>query len=115
MKRPPVALLAGLLTLALCCSGVASPAAAAEFICGDANHDGKIRSGDALLALRTAVGTAVCSLALCDYTGDGKIASSDALAVLRKAVGQAVLAKCPALPGPLLQWDNGLWGETAWD
>ncbi|MFN2376641.1 MAG: hypothetical protein ABR538_08895, partial [Candidatus Binatia bacterium] len=70
----------------------------AETMCGDANGDGKITAGDALTALRTAVGTAECSVAICDYSGDGKVAASDALAILRTAVGQNVTANCAVAP-----------------
>ncbi|MFN2375386.1 MAG: dockerin type I domain-containing protein, partial [Candidatus Binatia bacterium] len=66
----------------------------AATLCGDANGDGTITAGDALFALRSAVGTAICPLAACDYTGDDKITASDALAILRKAVGQNVIGQC---------------------
>src|SRR5205085_6334827 len=56
-----------------------------EALCGDANDDGKITAGDALLTLRTAVGTASCLKPLCDYTGDNKVTAADALAILRRA------------------------------
>jgi hypothetical protein len=66
-----------------------------EFLCGDANEDGEITAGDALLTLRTAVGAASCLKSLCDYTGDGNVSAGDALAILRVAVGQTVAPKCP--------------------
>jgi len=66
-----------------------------EALCGDANDDGTIAAGDALLTLRTAVGTASCLKTLCDYTGDGNVTVADALAILRVAVGQTVPPNCP--------------------
>ncbi|HXC52051.1 MAG TPA: S8 family serine peptidase [Candidatus Limnocylindrales bacterium] len=71
----------------------------AAFECGDANEDGVITAPDALKALRTAVGTATCSLALCDFTGDGKVGASDALAILRRAVGEDLEGHCPGATG----------------
>jgi hypothetical protein len=64
-------------------------------LCGDANQDGDISAPDALLALRTAVGTGDCPAALCDYNGNGQVQSSDALQILRVAVGQDVPGECP--------------------
>ena len=84
-----------------------------DLLCGDANDDGKITAGDALFALRAAVGTTTCPLQVCDYTGDGKIAASDALSILRASVGQAVAANCPSLPP--LTWDEGTWDQVAWN
>lgn len=57
--------------------------------------DGKIKSGDALFALRAAVGSAQCALQWCDYDGNGKVTAADALAILKTAVGLPILAKCP--------------------
>jgi hypothetical protein len=65
-------------------------------VCGDATGDGEIKTADALIALRTAVGSASCELARCDYTGDGEVKTGDALAILRVAVGQVLEPKCPA-------------------
>jgi hypothetical protein len=64
-------------------------------ICGDANQDGDVSAPDALLALRTAVGTGDCPAAICDYNGNGQVQSSDALLILRVAVGQVVPGDCP--------------------
>jgi hypothetical protein len=64
-------------------------------LCGDANSDGEITAGDALLALRAAVGAASCLKSLCDYTGDDQVTAADALAILRVAVGQVVPPNCP--------------------
>lgn len=65
-------------------------------ICGDANDDGEVTSGDALAALRAAVGQpSVCSPSRCDADGNGLLQSSDALRILRAAVGQPVSLNCP--------------------
>jgi len=64
-------------------------------LCGDANEDGMVSAGDALIALRTGVGTDECDLSLCDYDGTGEVSAADALAILRTAVGQVVPPKCP--------------------
>src|SRR5205085_7242407 len=71
-------------------------------LCGDANGDDAVTAADALLALRTAVGTSTCALVRCDYNGDAKVAASDALAILRRAVGQDVPANCPAALPPIV-------------
>ena len=55
------------------------------------------KTSDALFVLRTAVGTAQCSLVVCDVNGSADINTSDALAVLRAAVGQPVLFDCPTV------------------
>ncbi|MFN2375942.1 MAG: hypothetical protein ABR538_05350, partial [Candidatus Binatia bacterium] len=65
-------------------------------LCGDATLDGEIAAGDALLALRTAVGTATCDLCICDVQGSGTVTATDALLILRFAVGQMVLLDCAA-------------------
>jgi FtsP/CotA-like multicopper oxidase with cupredoxin domain len=62
--------------------------------CGDVNDDDEITSGDALLALRTAVGLRTCAICVCDVNGSGAIQSSDALAILRVAVGLNVKLRC---------------------
>jgi hypothetical protein len=86
-----------------------------EPLCGDANGDEKITAADALIALRTAVGSASCPVSVCDYTGDDKVAASDALAILRRAVGQSVTANCPFVPTTPLTWDEGTWGQVLWN
>lgn len=68
-------------------------------VCGDANGDGEILASDALLALRTAVGTGSCEACLCDVNSSGEILASDAQAILRAAVGQAVVLSCPPCDG----------------
>jgi len=77
-----------------------------ETMCGDANEDGSITASDALKALRTAVESSDCPVAICDYNNDGRVTASDALAILRTAVGQNVAAGCgqlasEAAPGTL--------------
>ncbi|HEY2772841.1 MAG TPA: hypothetical protein VGK20_02185 [Candidatus Binatia bacterium] len=57
-------------------------------LCGDASGDGKLAAGDALLALRTAVGTEACPRCVCDVNAIGGITSGDALQILRASVGQ---------------------------
>ena len=57
---------------------------------GDVNNDGEIKSNDAMLILRIAVGLLEPNdyqRCAADYNGDGKIASNDATLVLRKAAG----------------------------
>ena len=56
---------------------------------GDANDDGRITAGDALLYLRYAVGQDISPYHLDssdDVTGDGRITASDALKVLKMAI-----------------------------
>lgn len=63
--------------------------------CGDANLDGKITSGDALLVLKKAVGIGSCTPVICDVTNPGGVSSSDALLVLKKSVALDVTLSCP--------------------
>ena len=64
-------------------------------LCGDFNGSGSISAVDALGALRTAVQSAVCALAVCDYNGNGLVTAGDALAILKVAVGIPVTPNCP--------------------
>lgn len=64
-------------------------------LCGDATGNDALNSGDALIVLKTAVGTENCALCICDVNGSGSVSSTDALLVLRKAVGQNVGLDCP--------------------
>lgn len=58
--------------------------------------DGEIpKTGDALFALRAAVKTARCDLAVCDVNSSKSITTSDALLILKRAVGQAIVLSCP--------------------
>jgi hypothetical protein len=66
-------------------------------LCGDANADGEVSSVDALIALRTSVGTSSCPETRCDYNGSGDVQTSDALAILRVSVGQVVVPMCPLI------------------
>lgn len=65
-------------------------------LCGDANGNGVIQASDALLTLRSAVGSMQCDPALCDVNDDARITASDALSILRFAVGQPIVLHCPA-------------------
>jgi hypothetical protein len=64
--------------------------------CGDANGNGDVTAGDALLVLRSAVGGPECSarVCLCDVNSAGGITAVDALLALRFAVGQPVELDC---------------------
>jgi hypothetical protein len=65
-------------------------------LCGDANGNDHLQSGDALLVLRAAIGQAVeCPFYLCDTDGDARVRTSDSLRVLKRAVGQSVVMACP--------------------
>jgi len=67
-----------------------------ETICGDANDDGNVVAGDALIALRAAVGSDECELPLCDTDDNGSVTAADALAILRFAVGLPSELGCPS-------------------
>lgn len=65
-------------------------------VCGDADGDGEVTAGDALAALRMAVGLAsACTVAVCDVDGSGAVKTSDALRILQAAVGVDVALSCP--------------------
>lgn len=76
-------------TISLCSSGCE--------VCGDANHNGAITAGDALIALKAAIGDGVCIVERCDFNGDLQVKASDALAILKTAVGQATNPQCPSV------------------
>src|SRR5205085_4532353 len=59
--------------------GSVEVAACTDVVCGDATGDGNIAAADALLTLRTAVGSGACPTWRCDFNGDGSVAASDAL------------------------------------
>ena len=63
--------------------------AAADVLKGDANHDGKADSSDAVAILRNLAGYEVSNFDedAADFNGDGKADSSDAVAILRKLAG----------------------------
>lgn len=68
-------------------------------LCGHASGsaaEAKITAGDALFALRGAVGAFVCERCRCDVDASGKVQASDALLILRHAVGLGVELVCPA-------------------
>lgn len=63
--------------------------------CGDANASGTITAADALLALKTSVGTTWCSKVRCDVNLSATITAADALLILKGSVGSAVIpASC---------------------
>jgi hypothetical protein len=64
--------------------------------CGDATCNSSISASDALLALKTAVGSGDCLLCICDVNSSGSINTTDALLVLKKGVGQEVNLVCIA-------------------
>ena len=59
------------------------------YLLGDANHDGKADSSDAVAILRNLAGYEVPGFYedTADFNGDGKADSSDAVAILRKLAG----------------------------
>jgi len=65
------------------------------FACGDADDDEQTSPTDALLALRTAVGSYACPEYVCDVDFSGVVMASDALVMLRVAVGAEVAMQCP--------------------
>jgi cysteine-rich repeat protein len=74
-------------------------------VCGDANADGKVTSGDARVVLRKAVGLdADCPRAACDMNSNGRISASDALIDLRVAVGIPVGERCSIGTGTIVFW-----------
>jgi hypothetical protein len=66
-------------------------------VCGDSNGDSMISATDALVALRTAVGTSTCPLSVCDVDCSGVVVATDALAILRAATGQPVTLNCTCI------------------
>ena len=55
---------------------------------GDVNNDGKVRSNDAILALRIAAGLmTLTDYQVADVNGDGEIKSNDAILILRAVTG----------------------------
>jgi len=64
--------------------------------CGDANGDGEIKATDALIALKTGVGSQSCAACLCDVDMSGDVKATDALVILKSSVGQAVNLQCVA-------------------
>jgi len=66
-----------------------SPGGGTAFVPGDANHDGKADSDDAVAILRNLAGYEVANFYedTADFNGDGIADSSDAVAILRKLAG----------------------------
>ena len=72
------------------------PDCSTDVVCGDANGNDAVQTGDALLVLRAAIGQSVdCPDYLCDADGDLQLLTRDALRVLRRAVGQSIVMSCP--------------------
>jgi hypothetical protein len=69
-----------------------------DYLCGDVNNDGRVMVGDALVTLRTAVGSSSCPPAACDADGNGTITAADAFRILRFAVGLSVNMACDEPP-----------------
>ena len=65
-------------------------------LCGDANHDIRLTAPDALIALKTSVGTDTCNKCVCDTNASNLVTATDALAILRKSVGLSPVMNCPA-------------------
>jgi len=65
----------------------------AEAVCGDPTGGG-VTATDALVVLKTAVGSRECLPCLCDVDASGGIASSDALKTLRFAVSGTGSLQC---------------------
>lgn len=65
-------------------------------VCGDANSDTHVSASDALLALKTSVGSEACILCRCDTNQSGSNTASDALAILKKSVGLTPTMNCPS-------------------
>jgi len=81
--------------------------------CGDANGDTKVTATDALVALRTAVGTSTCELCLCDVNSSGSVTATDALAILRNAVGSPGTLVCVPCDGAVIGPAGGIAANAA--
>ncbi|HYC54561.1 MAG TPA: hypothetical protein VEL28_06465 [Candidatus Binatia bacterium] len=66
------------------------------YLCGDGDIDKEVDATDALIALKTAVGTDECLECLCDANGSEDITAVDSLVILKLAVGQTVATDCSA-------------------
>ncbi|HYC53600.1 MAG TPA: prenyltransferase/squalene oxidase repeat-containing protein [Candidatus Binatia bacterium] len=89
---------------ALTCTGTPDPKCATttttlpeQPLCGDFNGSGTLTAQDALGALRAAVGSLTCAVAICDFNGNGSVTAQDALAILKKAVGIDLTPNCPVI------------------
>ncbi len=65
-------------------------------VCGDATGDGQVKTTDALVGLKTAVGGGTCPPQRCDVNNSGKITTTDALLILKVGVGKQFDLVCPA-------------------
>lgn len=87
---------------------------------GDVNNDGKVRSNDAILALRIATGLMTPTdyqKWAADMNGDGRVRSNDAILILRKATGlpapsAAVVASAGGQLTVTLAEAHGVAGES---
>ena len=66
-----------------------------EFECGDAALNGGVTAPDALVTLKSSVGTSECPGCACDVNSSGTITANDALGILRHSVAQPVTLDCP--------------------
>ncbi len=64
--------------------------------CGDADKSGVLSAIDALIALKTAVGTSICDDCRCNANKDESVTTTDALRILQAAVGVDVVLDCEA-------------------
>jgi hypothetical protein len=72
-------------------------------VCGDTNTDMHVTAADALVTLKTAVGSDSCLPCTCDTNGNSQTSVSDALTILQKSVGLSPSMNCPACDfGPAL-------------
>jgi hypothetical protein len=71
-----------------------------QIACGDATGDGQITATDALIALKTAVGSGQCAINVCDADGDGAVKAGDGLLLLKVAVGIPVALHCDGNGAP---------------
>ena len=90
-------------------------------ISGDVNGDGKVRSNDAILALRISAGLLIPSDEQkrgADMSGDGNVRSNDAILILRVAAGlaapglDAIAARTGSHITVALDEAHGIAGET---
>ncbi len=68
---------------------------ATNCVCGFARGELTITASDALIALRTAVGSQACANCICDVDSSSQVTATDALLLLRTAVGAGSPLHCP--------------------
>jgi len=73
-------------------------------VCGDTNADMHVTAADALVTLKTAVGSETCLACRCDTNDNAQTSVSDALTILQKSVGLSPPLNCPDcdFPPPLM-------------